>query len=141
MKKLNNFFFDNNFREDVKAYVVLDGRQFEAKDKLVISFNKNSEILDLMFTLSFLERTALTTQILTETEEEFENILREYAIWREKYLSQEDNAKFVNFGMDDFEKIAPYLRTNPDIENFYYTYLMIKTLLRLSPWDREQTHE
>ena len=140
MKKLNNFIFDNNFREEAKAYVVLDGRKFEAQDKLVLSFDKNSEILDLMFTLSFLERTALTTQILTHTEEEFENILSKYAIWKEKHLLQEDSVKFVNFGSDDFEKHASYLRVNPDIESFYYTYLMIKTLRRLCPWDREQTH-
>jgi tetrapyrrole methylase family protein/MazG family protein len=140
MKKLNNFIFDTNFREDVKAYVVLDGRKFEANDKLVLLFDKNSEILDLMFTLAFLEMTGFPTQILTHTEEEFENILSKYTIWKEKNCSQKDNAFYDNFVLDDFEKIAPYLRVNPDIESFYYTHLMIKTLRRLCPWDREQTH-
>ena len=141
MKKLNNFIFDNSFREDVKAYVVLNGRQFEAKDKLAFTFDKNSDVLDLMFTLSFLEKTALSTQILAETEEDFENILEKYAIWKDKHHSLGDNGEFANFQVEHFESIAPYLKANPDIEGFYYTYLMIKTLRRLCPWDREQTHE
>jgi len=76
MKKLNNFIFDNNFREDVKAYIVLNGRQFEAKDKLAFTFDKNSDVLDLMFTLSFLEKRRYQRKFLQKLKKTLKISLR-----------------------------------------------------------------
>jgi len=76
MKKLNNFIFDNNFREDVKAYIVLNVRQFEAKDKLAFTFDKNSDVLDLMFTLSFLEKRRYQRKFLQKLKKTLKISLR-----------------------------------------------------------------
>jgi len=35
----------------------------------------------------------------------------------------------------------PFLNINEDLKQFYLTYLMVRTLRKLCPWDREQTHE
>lgn len=140
MKKLNNFIFDEKIEENAKCFVVLNGKHIESR-KLVFYFDKDKEILDLLITLSFLESVNLPTQIVGELED-FDKVLAKYYIFKGREIPQELTlTEEAIYEVEKFKEILPYLTLNKDIEKFYYTYLMIKTLRKLCPWDSEQTHE
>ncbi|BAL81447.1 MazG family protein [Caldisericum exile] len=141
MKKLNNFIFDEKLNEFAKCFVVLNSTRIE-KDLLVFYFEKSSQIFDILITLSYLEIVNLPTQIIANTLDEFYEILAKFYIYKGEQIPKEISLgeKAVS-NVKQFKEIVPYLKINKDIEKFYYTYLLIKSLRKLCPWDSKQTHE
>ncbi|MGB9794626.1 MazG family protein [Caldisericum exile] len=141
MKRLNNFFYDEDLRSDAKCFVVLNGTQIES-NKFVFRFDKNSQFFDILITLSYLEKVNLPTQIITSNIEEFYEILAKFYIYKRQQIPNEILiSEKLKPEIEKFKEIVPFLTINKDIEKFYYTYLMIRTLRKLCPWDSKQTHE
>lgn len=141
MKKLNNFVFDTTIEENARCFVVI-GEEVpsELTGKLVFKFG-SYDLMDIMLTLSYLEKVKLPTQIIVENETQFYKILGYLTIFKGHEVPKEilDNVPESEF--NKFKEIVPFFRITKDIEAFYETYLMIKTLRKLCPWDRKQTHE
>ncbi len=139
MKKLDNFIFDQSIVESVKAFLVLNGENLRKENALIFEVDKE-HIFDVFLHLLFLYKVKLETQIVVDRVEDFDILMGKFYIFIGTTPPKEilENHKKE---LDDFLNVAPLLSINEDVKQFYMVFLMIKTLRKLCPWDREQTHQ
>lgn len=139
MKKLDNFIFDNSIVESLKAFLVLNGEKLIKENALIFAVDKE-HILDVLLHLLFLYKVKLDTQIIVDSEEDFNTLMGKFYIFIGKALPKEF-LEHTKKELEEFKHIVPFLSINEDVKQFYMVFLMIKTLRKLCPWDREQTHQ